>query len=135
MVFLAITAAALAVLRPDARFTRLDSLMFGAMGAMAFLLAFTKGVNIWIFGAFHLALGLGVAAFGQRRHERYLINLGLGAFAIEILYIYFRLFGTMMQTSLFFLIGGLLLIALAFAMTRLRRFFKIAPAGQDGAEK
>ena len=105
------------------------------MGVLALTFALFKSINFWVFGAFFLALSLGVAAFGQRRHERYMINLGLAGFAAEILYIYFKLFGTKMQTSLFFLIGGLVLIALAFAMTKLSKFFQIDSAEPERRTK
>ncbi len=122
--FLALATLALLLLRTSDHFRLFDKVAFIGMGAAALLIVFIKGGNPWIFGAFYLVLGLGVAAFGQHRHDPHLVNLGLTAFGAEILYIYFQLFGSMLQTSLFFLVGGLLLMALAFAMTRLRRLFQ-----------
>ena len=128
LIFFALALITIFFLKPSPRFHMVDKLMFSAAGTFAFLLAFFAVINVWIFGAFYLALALGIAAFGQHRQEAVLVNLGIIAFGAEVLFIYFKLFATMMQTSLFFLVGGMLLIGLALGLPRLSKLFRVKGA-------
>lgn len=80
-------------------------------------------------GVLTLAAALWAIGFGNRVASRTAANLGLTAFAIEILYLYFVTFGTLLDTALFFLVGGVLLIGLAAALVRLQR--RLSPARQE----
>ncbi len=71
------------------------------------------------------AIGLGIWAieYGQEYHYLKAINLGLIAFGLVVLDIYFATFGTLLDTAIFFLLGGILLLALAWFLNRLRSRF------------
>lgn len=47
--------------------------------------------------------------------------MALTAFGAEVLYIYAKTMGNLLDTSLFFLVGGVLLIVLAIGLEKLRR--------------
>lgn len=68
------------------------------------------------------------AAMGQRRQHRASLTIGLVAFGAEVVYLYFETFGTLLDTALFFLIGGLLLMALAALLYRLHRRLAQSPS-------
>src|SRR5690606_17350905 len=65
-------------------------------------------------------LGQGTSRTGKKT--------GLSAFGIEVIYLYVVTLGTLIDTALAFLIGGLLFIALAYGLYRLdRRLARAAP--------
>jgi uncharacterized membrane protein len=68
-----------------------------------------------------LTLGLLIAAVGWsiRTDNKTALRVCYAAFSIEILALYFRTFGTLLNTSLFFLVAGLLVIGLAAAAYKL----------------
>jgi len=66
-----------------------------------------------------LALVLGGIALGLRLASPALLWLGYAGFSIEVLGIYFKTIGTLLNTSLFFLSAGVLVILLAVAAYRL----------------
>jgi uncharacterized membrane protein len=68
-----------------------------------------------------LTLGLLLAAivWGSRANLRNVLWLGYAGFSIEILALYFRTIGTLLGSSLFFLLTGLIVIALAGVAWRL----------------
>jgi uncharacterized membrane protein len=76
-------------------------------------------LSTWVFGAAFMAMLLWLIEFGHRRGSDLYVWVALLTFAAEVLYIYFRIFGSLLETSLFFLIGGLLTIGLAFFLYRL----------------
>ncbi len=80
-----------------------------------------------LFRVFMLAIAIWLVSFGLEIHSPRIVNLGLLSFGIEVLYIYVKLFGTLMDTSLFFLLGGGVLVVLAFGLERMRR--KLASNG------
>lgn len=59
--------------------------------------------------------------YGQARAHQTSVTLGLIAFGGEVIYLYFETFGTLLDTALFFLVGGILLIVLAFGLTRMHK--------------
>lgn len=77
-------------------------------------------------GVVALAVAVWAISFGNRIASRTAANLGLIAFAIEVLYMYWITFGTLLDTALFFLVGGVLLIGLAAILVRLQRRLKPA---------
>ncbi len=83
-----------------------------------------------LLGILALVAGIWAVANGNRRNSRASATFGLLAFAGEVLYLYFVTFGTLLNTALFFLIGGILLIALAAVLVRLQR--RLSP--QDPGE-
>jgi uncharacterized membrane protein len=70
-----------------------------------------------------LTLGLLVAAmyWALRTDNRGALWVGYAAFAVEIFAIYVRMLGTLLNTSLFFLIAALIVSALAWAAYRLHQ--------------
>jgi uncharacterized membrane protein len=68
-----------------------------------------------------IALALWAIQFGWQRGNKLVTALGYITFGVELLYIYFRTFGTLLDTALFYLIAGVLLVAMGFAFARLER--------------
>ncbi len=66
-----------------------------------------------------LAIVLGVIAWAMRSDNRPALWVAYGAFSAEILLLYFRTLGTLLNTSLFFAVAGLLVIALSTVAFRL----------------
>lgn len=81
-----------------------------------------------LLGILVLLAAIWAVAHGNRNNVRAAAVFGLIAFAAEVLYLYFVTFGTLLDTALFFLIGGILLIALAGLLVRLQRRFSLHPA-------
>jgi|FEC22Drversion2_1045045.scaffolds.fasta_scaffold00008_141 uncharacterized membrane protein len=113
------------------------SVLIAAGAGTAGLLHLSQTVNQDSAGPPLIQMGIGVLAlvvavwaisFGNRSASRTAANLGLVAFAIEVLYIYWVTFGTLLDTALFFLVGGVLLIGLAAVLVRLQRRLKPADA-------
>jgi len=77
--------------------------------------------EFWLHAAMLFAVFVWLIGLGQRREDNFMVGLGLLAFGIEVLYLYAETLGTLLDTSLFFLIGGVLLIVLAFGLEMLRR--------------
>lgn len=75
----------------------------------------------WIYGAAFLSMLIWLITFGHRRGSDLYVWVALLAFAGEVLYIYIRIFGSLLETSLFFLVGGLLTLGLAFFLYRLHQ--------------
>ncbi len=85
------------------------------------LVPFPAFILVILFGAGYLALSIWSINFGQRRDSPAAINIGFAAFGIETLYLYFETVGTLLNTAVFFLTGGIVLVLLAFALERMRR--------------
>jgi uncharacterized membrane protein len=68
-----------------------------------------------------LTLGLLIAAvaWSMRSENKTALKVCYAAFSIEILALYFRTFGTLLNTSLFFLVAGLIVIGLSVAAYKL----------------
>lgn len=74
--------------------------------------------------AFNLLLfagTIGLIALGVQRRSSLLVNLGLAIFVIHILTRYFDLFFSAMNKSLFFVVGGVLLLGGGWLLERNRR--------------
>ncbi len=77
--------------------------------------------NPTLFRILMLAIAIWLVNFGLEVRSAKIVNIGLFSFGVEVLYIYVKLFGSLMDTSLFFLLGGVVLIALAFGLEKMRR--------------
>ncbi|MGI9372272.1 MAG: DUF2157 domain-containing protein [Hyphomicrobiales bacterium] len=75
----------------------------------------------FLMAGFIIALAIWAIRFGWREHIRVITILGYIAFGVELLYIYFETFGTLLNTAIFYLIAGALLLALALGFTRLEQ--------------
>ena len=81
----------------------------------------SNGMPLWGLGAASMALliaGLVAAAITDNRGLMWISYIGL---SMELLGIYFKTFGTLLDTSLFFLIAGVLVCLLAFVAYKLLR--------------
>jgi len=68
-----------------------------------------------------IILAIWAIQFRWQRDNRLVTVLGYVTFGVELLYIYFRTFGTLLDTALFYLIAGVLLVAMGFVFARLER--------------
>lgn len=94
-----------------------------ATGALAypFIAAANADLVPWAYAALYLALAAWLVSYGTARESRFAVNLGFLAFGAELLWLYFEKLGNLLDTALFFAVGGILLIAGAFIMERMRR--------------
>lgn len=72
--------------------------------------------NLWLFG-----LIIGLIYVGFRMHSALLVNLGLFTFVVDLITRYVDIFFDMLDRSLFFIIGGLLLVGGGIWLERNRR--------------
>ena len=68
-----------------------------------------------------LALLLGAIVYGVREGLKPVVWLGYVGFSVEVLAIYFKTVGTLLGSSVFYLVAGLIIIALAALARRLHR--------------
>jgi len=74
-----------------------------------------------VFNAVYFAIAAGLVTRGYLRGDERYINLGLAIVALGLLTRYVDVFWSLLARSAFFIIGGLLLLAVAFALERMRR--------------
>lgn len=87
---------------------------FAILGLQGFVLMVLMAICIY-------ALAIWLITFGRNFDAHSVVNLGFALFGAETLYIYYKTFGTLMDSFVFFLIGGVLLMLLAFGLDRLRK--------------
>jgi uncharacterized membrane protein len=98
-------------------------------GILAALLAVAAVVATWpawtgyavVFNAVYFAAAAGIVTHGYLRGDERYVNFGLLLVAIGVLTRYFDVFWSLLANSAFFIIGGVLLLAVAFGLERLRR--------------
>lgn len=83
-----------------------------------------------LVGVVLFALAIALILYGSREGRRFTGGLGIALFIAEALYVYGETFGDLLDTSLFFLIGGLLLFGLSIAVIRLQK--RIGPKQEAG---
>ena len=71
--------------------------------------------------ALFLALSAWLVSYGTAHDFRFAVNFGFVAFGAEVLWLYFETMGTLLDTAIFFALGGILLIAGSVVMERMRR--------------
>lgn len=104
-----------------------DRLALGAVAlvAVAVACAMVPEAHGWlalaVLNLVLVAALIGLIAEGYRRDDRFVVNLGFVAFALTILRLYFDTFWLLFDRSLFFMVGGLLVIALGWGLERKRR--------------
>ena len=76
--------------------------------------------NLWLWGSLTLALLIGAMVAGWRMGNQRILWLAYAAFSVEIFSLYIFKIGTLLGTSAFFFITGLLVIALAAVAYRMR---------------
>jgi uncharacterized membrane protein len=103
-----------------------DVAALAALGILALLFALNVPVDdLWsrVFGTALVVLAaLWAISLGQSGTIPQAKTLGLVALGAEVIYLYVRTFGTLMDTALAFLMGGVLFIVLAWALYRLDRY-------------
>jgi uncharacterized membrane protein len=98
----------------------------GLMAAGVPWLVQTAGPDllIWVrilIGAVFYALCVAMIIQGTRPGQSIVGGLGIAGFVLQTLYVYAETFSGLLDTALFFLIGGAILFLLSLAMLRLRR--------------
>lgn len=81
----------------------------------------SNGLPLAVLAGAALALVLGCLFWGARTDNRPLLWVSYVCFSLEILSLYFRTLGTMLDTSLFFLLAGALVIGLSWVAFRLHK--------------
>ncbi|WP_428482178.1 DUF2157 domain-containing protein [Pyruvatibacter mobilis] len=139
VVALIFTGAAVATIVMGHQARRLTYLDATALAAMAFftlaypyLLAAAPAVE-WLLVIALFAAAIWAVSYGMRTHDRFSTNLGFVLFAGMALYVYLRTVGTLLDTSLVFIIGGLLLIGLSIGIARVRRQMLTGSTGTGDA--
>jgi hypothetical protein len=84
------------------------------LGLLPALLDVPAGLYVVVFGL----LALGAIAAGVESEEEWLVNLGVVYVGVELLARFFDLFGRMLSRSGAFVVTGLLLLGLAWALER-----------------
>ncbi len=107
--------------------------MIGFLGALAAIIVFPFLITYsdtdqnyivlisWFYRGIFLAVTAWFLSHGIRQGDRFIINLSFIAFGAEILLIYMDTFDTLLNQSVFFAFGGILLIAVSLGLERLRR--------------
>lgn len=131
----AAAAAAIAAIRLDSETASIaaPALGYGIAVAFAGLFALqffetTTTTQLIALAAITLALLLASIGYGLATHHRGAIWLGYIGFSIEVLALYWKTVGTILDTSLFFLVAGLIVAALAFMAWRLAHRFNGPPS-------
>jgi uncharacterized membrane protein len=117
-------------------FTSFDVLgtIFACVTTIIYVLTvktYGDGLDI-LYLTFTLLIILWSIQRGTRADDRFVINLSIVAFGLWFLYVYFELFSSLLDQSLFFTVGGVLLILLSLMLEAMRRHLiggtKPAPA-------
>lgn len=66
-----------------------------------------------VYAVITLTLLLAVIYWGVKNENKTVTWLGYAGFSVEVIGLYFKTFGTLLQSSLFFLVAGLIVMALA----------------------
>lgn len=112
-----------------------------AAAATALLLPFLArwaGIEMMLplrfaLGTVIYALGVGLILQGAREGRRLIGGIGIVLFIAQSLYVYASLFGDLLGTAVFFFIGGLLLIGVSIAVTRVQARLTRTPADKGDA--
>jgi uncharacterized membrane protein len=91
-----------------------SALLFGAVAKPAI-------GRLILLALFTLALLLAAMLWALANDNKPALWLGYGAFALEVFFLYVKTFGTLLNTSLFFLVAALIVSALAAAAYRLHQ--------------
>lgn len=111
---------------PSSRILALPAISAGALALFLPSLASLLGGDAVLFlriglGTVILAVAISLIIYGSREGRRFTGGLGIALFVAETLYIYGETFGDLLDTSLFFLIGGLLLFGLSMGVIRFQK--------------
>lgn len=131
----AVALAAVGLSRLDLNYQSVTEPVFsyglGAAYAGLFALQFIESADtttVIVLGAISLVALLAAISYGLMTHNPGAIWLGYIGFSIEILALYWKTIGSILGTSVFFLIAGLLVAALAAFAWRIASRSEGAPA-------
>jgi hypothetical protein len=129
---IAVALCAVAFLRKGLALVDMIAIAFIGAASIAFAL-FVPAVDLWARvagGVIVVVAALWAVTLGQSGRHPIGKLIGLVAFGIEVIYLYVRTFGTLLETALAFLVGGVLFVALAFILYRVDRMLagRAAPA-------
>jgi uncharacterized membrane protein len=79
------------------------------------------GVNLVLYAIITLSIVIATIMWAMRTDNRPALWISYAAFSFEILALYFKTLGTLMNTSLFFALAGVLVIVLASAALKLAK--------------
>lgn len=80
-----------------------------------------NGMPLWVLAAGALLLVLTTLGLGAKAGNPALVWLSYAGFSLELIALYFRTLGTLLDTSIFFLLAGVLVTALAWLAWHLRQ--------------
>ena len=92
---------------------------YAGLWAVQFIGSYHGGLPLGIWFVLALAGLIGLIVYALRSDNRPVLWLSYAAFSIELVSIYFKTLGTLMNTSLFFLSAGLLVIGLSWIAWKL----------------
>lgn len=111
-----------------------DVVLFGSFTLWFGVLWFVQAlIHVWIMVGVVLGLSIWLLSLGQRLNDRVMVWMALFAFGCDVIYLYVETLGSLLDTSVFFLVGGILLIGLAFGLETLRRFLGKRRKGDEVA--
>ncbi len=106
--------------------TRENLIDAGAQGALIMLAGVAATYPAWtgwalVFNAAYFALAAAIVARGYVSDDTRYVNAGLAVAGIGLLTRYADVFWSLLAGSVFFIVGGVVLLALAFGIERIRR--------------
>jgi len=125
------------LLRPRDAESQIDAGTQAALLGLAAIVATWPGWTGYavIFNGVYFAIAAGLVTRGYLRGDERYINVGLVTVAIGLLSRYVDVFWSLLAGSAFFIIGGLLLLGVAFALERMRRgLLRGMTGGESGGE-
>ncbi len=130
--FAAVLVLGTFIARSQKIFNLTDTALFLGFSTWFILSWFIPALNhLWLQAAIYLGLTIWLLIFGQKQYDKLLVILALIAFGCQVFYLYMETLGTLLDTSVFFLLGGVLLISLALGLEMLRRYLERTRDPQD----
>mgnify|MGYP003624651462 FL=1 len=125
----------------DGKASRIAALTYLAAGLMAAAIpalvqAAGPDLLIWVrilIGAVFYALCAAMIVQGTRPDQSIVGALGIAGFVLQTLYVYAETFSGLLDTALFFFVGGAILFLISLALLRLRQV-RAAARGKTGPE-
>ena len=104
---------------------------FAGLWVLQFIDRNHANVPLGVWFVLALAGLIAAIAYGLRADNRPVLWVSYAAFTIELVSIYFKTLGTLMNTSLFFLSSGLLVIGLSWVAWKLHNRAPVTAGGQS----
>ncbi|MBF0517219.1 MAG: DUF2157 domain-containing protein [Nitrospirae bacterium] len=93
-----------------------------------------RAISVLLYNLIYAAAILWIIYIGYLKHMRVYVNMGVLFFALDVIGRYVDILWGMLHTSLFFVLGGALLIALGVALEKKRRRLLAAMGSLDYAD-